>query len=275
MVPGQLAPQLVHESRLVRVECRHGDPQDQRRGVLGSVLRDCEQELGDHGSRVVVQAPEEAEVEEREPSILGEEDVAAVWVGVVDALARHLVYVRPEELPGEELCALRLEPVVGAELLAVNPLQDEHVLCHVRTDDCGHDQVVVLLDEPCDQLGVRRLLLEVELGAEVGLDLVRESLQLKEPRSVGALLGKTRGRAQQVEVLVDLLRGCPGRRTLTTTSRPSFRSAEWIWAIEAAASGSGSILANTFSPRAAWIAGSISENGTGGTSSVSFVSSSM
>jgi len=32
----------------------------------------------------------------------------------------------------------------------------------------------------------------------------------------------------------------PGRLTLTTTSRPSFSSARWIWAIDAVAIGSGS-----------------------------------
>src|SRR5215211_1853996 len=37
----------------------------------------------------------------------------------------------------------------------------------------------------------------------------------------------------------------PGRRTLTTTSRPSWRRALWICAIEAAASGSGSIRTKT------------------------------
>jgi hypothetical protein len=52
-------------------------------------------------------------------------------------------------------------------------------------------------------------------------------------------------------------------------------SAAWICAIDAAASGSGSMEAKTSSPRSRRIVGSISANGTGGTSSVSFESSSM
>ena len=70
-----------------------------------------------------------------------------------------------------------------------------------------------------------RLFDEVELGAEVHLELVGERAQLQQLRRLGPLLeeldrrsGRARGRASTSSTI-------PGRRTLTTTSRPSARSA--------------------------------------------------
>ena len=61
------------------------------------------------------------------------------------------------------------------------------------------------MGERPDQLGVAGLLLEVELGPQVGLELVGERLDLHELRRFGVAVEQTRRRTQQVEILLDLL----------------------------------------------------------------------
>ena len=161
----ELAAQLVHEAGLVGVERRPREPQDQTGSVLGPILGERDQKLRDHGARVVVEPAEEAEVEQGEPPVLGQEDVAAVRVGVVDAFTRNLVDIRAEELSRKRLGSFLLETVPGAELLALDPLDDEDLLGHIGPHDSRHDQVLVAIDEPTDQLGVRSLLAKIELGA--------------------------------------------------------------------------------------------------------------
>ena len=56
----------------------------------------------------------------------GEQDVAAVRVGVVDAVHRDLLDVGAEELAREHRGPLGLEAVVGDDPLAVDPLLHEH-----------------------------------------------------------------------------------------------------------------------------------------------------
>ena len=70
---------------------------------------------------------------------------------------------------------------------------------------CGTTMPVVLLDEPRDQLGVVRLLDEVELAAQVHLELVGERLDLKQLRRLRAPCQELRRRAQHREVELDLL----------------------------------------------------------------------
>jgi len=67
----------------------------------------------------------------------------------------------------------------------------------------------------------------------------------------------------------------PGRRTLTITSRPFASNAVWIWAIDAVASGSGSMRTKTSGGSSSAITWRICSKGTGGTSSTSLPSSSM
>jgi hypothetical protein len=62
---------------------------------------------------------------------------------------------------------------------------------------------------------------------------------------------------------------------LTITSRPLLSSAGWTCAIDAVASGSGSMLAKTSAGSSSAIRRRICSNGTGGTWSTSFSSSSM
>jgi len=62
---------------------------------------------------------------------------------------------------------------------------------------------------------------------------------------------------------------------LTTTSLPFRISARCTCAIEAEASGAGSIRVKSCRPMSCAIAGSIAENGSGGALSVRFASSSM
>jgi len=128
-----------------------------------------------------------------------------VRIGVVEALARDLVDVRAEELAGELGGAFRLEPVAGGDLLALDVLEHQHLLGHVRVDHLRHDQVVVVLEQAGDQLRVVRLLAEVELAADVRLELLGQRRELEQARRVRLPLGEAGRRPHQVEVDVDLL----------------------------------------------------------------------
>ena len=126
-------------------------------------------------------------------------------VGVVHALDRDLVDVGAKELPRELRGPLGRQAVVGADLRTVDPLQHHRLLGHVRPDHLRHDQALVLADEARDQLGVVRLLEEVELRAQVHLELVGERLELEQLRRLGAPLEETRRRADDGKVEVDPL----------------------------------------------------------------------
>ena len=190
VVAGELPPQLVLEARLVGVERRQREAEDQVGDVVGAVLREREQEQPERPPRVVVEPAEQAEVEQAEPPVGREQDVPAVRIGVVDAVHRDLLHVGAEELPGEHLRPLGLEAVLCRHLHALDPLLDEDALGHVRVDHIRHDEVLVLRDELRDQLGAVRLLDEVELGAEMGLELLCERLHLDEPGRLGVTLGE-------------------------------------------------------------------------------------
>ena len=82
--------------------------------------------------RVVVEAAEQAEVEEREPAVGREEDVPRVRVGVVHAFDDDLEDVRAEELARELACDFRRECVPRLDLLALDVLEHEH-----RSVTCG------------------------------------------------------------------------------------------------------------------------------------------
>ena len=69
VVARQLPAQLVDEARLVGVERREREAEDQVGDVLGAVLRDGEQQQREAAARVVVEAAEQAEVEQREPAV--------------------------------------------------------------------------------------------------------------------------------------------------------------------------------------------------------------
>jgi hypothetical protein len=104
-----------------------------------------------------------------------------VRVGVVDAVHRDLLDVGAEQLPREPLRILLRQRVGLGDLLAVDPLEHEHALGHVWVDHLGHDEVLVLGHEPRDQLRAVRLLDEVELVAEMRLELLGQRLELEEP----------------------------------------------------------------------------------------------
>ena len=205
MVARELAAQLLHEAGLVRAEGDARKSEDQVGDVVGTILRDGEQQQRQIATGVVVETAEQTEVDERQPPVGRQEHVAAMWVGVVHALHRHLVYVRAEELPRELVCPLRSEPVVGVDLSTVDPLEHEHLFRHVRPDHGGHDELLVLGQEAGDELRVVRLLDEVELRPQVHLELVGERAGLQQLRALGALLEQLRRRAHEREVEVDLL----------------------------------------------------------------------
>jgi len=128
-----------------------------------------------------------------------------VRVGVVEPLDRHLAHVRAEELAGEVLRPLRLQTVVGVDLRAVDLLEDEHLLPDERVNHLRHDEVVGVGEHRGDQLGIVRLLAEVELAAEVHFQLLRQRGELKEARGLGPALDERRLPSEQVEVDLHLL----------------------------------------------------------------------
>ncbi len=206
MIPRQLSPQLVDEPRVVRVEGRQRQPEDQVGDVVGPPLREREQEQRERPPGVLVDPAEQAEVEQGEPPVLRQEHVAPVGIGVVDALHRHLADVGAEERPGEEACAFGLQPVVRLDLAPVDPLQHEDPFADMRADHLRDHELLVVGDQPRDELRVARLLGEVELSPQVHLELVGQRLGLQQPRPLRATLEHPRGRPEEVEVESDLLR---------------------------------------------------------------------
>ena len=107
VVARQLAAELVHEGRLVRARVVSESPRIRSATSSARFCAIASSSSAERAPRVVVEAPEQAEVEQREPPVGREQDVPAVRVGVVDALDRHLADVRAEELARELGGALR------------------------------------------------------------------------------------------------------------------------------------------------------------------------
>ena len=205
VVAGQLAPDVLQEAGLVGAEARVREPEDQVGHVVGAVLRHREQQQGQAAPRVVVEASEQSEVDEREAAVGGEQHVPAVRVRVVDAVDRDLVDVRFEELARELMCPLGGEAVIAFDLAPLDALEHEHLLADERPDHLGDDEILVLGEHAGDHVGVVRLLDEVELAAEMRLELVGERVRLQELRTLGPPLEQRRGLAHQREVELDLL----------------------------------------------------------------------
>ena len=85
--------------------------------------------------------------------------------------------MKPGELADEQVREQELS-------FRMQQLQDERPLGHVGVDHARDDETVERLDEPAHELGVVRLLEEVELRAEMQLELLRELFKLHPlPRS--------------------------------------------------------------------------------------------
>jgi hypothetical protein len=83
------------------------------------------------------------------------------------------------------------------------------------------DQVLVVADDPTEELGIARLLLEVELRPQMGLELVDERLDLEEPR--GTRTGP-RPAATRSGAAPSRRRPAPPRRGGGPSRRPRARS---------------------------------------------------
>ena len=274
VVARQLPPQLVDEARLVRLEGRQREREQQGRHVLGAVVREREQQQGEGRPRLLVEAAQEPEVEQGQAAVLSQEHVPAMRVGVVNAGEGDLPDVGAEEVAGKALGPFMRKPVPRDDLLAVDPLQDEHALGHVRPDHLRHDQILEVLEETGDQLGVARLLDEVELCAQVGVELVGQCSELEQLRGLGVLFEQTNRRADHVEVELDLLDD-PGAANLDDYV-PSVLEQRLV---DLRDRGCGQRLGlepgDASAPRSSRTIRSTSENGKGGTSSTSLPSSSM
>jgi hypothetical protein len=84
-------------------------------------------------------------------------------VGVVEAFRRDLTDVVAKELTRKPGGVLGLEPMIRPDLAPLDVLEDEHLFGDVGPDDLGDGEVRVIADDPSDQLGVVRFLVEVEL----------------------------------------------------------------------------------------------------------------
>src|SRR5205085_1587260 len=83
LVTRKLAAQVVYEPGLVGLRRRQRERDDQVRDVVRAVLRDRKEEEREGGTRIVVQPPDQAEVEQRQPAVGRQEDVSAMRVRVV------------------------------------------------------------------------------------------------------------------------------------------------------------------------------------------------
>ena len=172
-------PHVVDEARLVGVDARQGQRDDQVGGIVGAVLRNGKQQERETTPRVLVETPQKSKVEQREAPIFRQEDVSLVRIRVVDAFDHDLEHVGAEELACELARKLGGETVYLVDLAAIDPLEHEHPLCDVWPDDLGDLQLVVAGDELGDELRVVRLLDEVEFLTEMHLELVGERLPLE------------------------------------------------------------------------------------------------
>jgi hypothetical protein len=145
-----------------------------------------------------------------------------VRVGVVEALGRDLADVGAEELAGQRPRLLGLDVHVRLDLHAVEPLEHEHVLAHVRMDHPGYVQELEVGDQAGDQLRVVRFLDEVQLGAKVGLELVGESTELEQSCRLRVAFDELGRAPEELEVEGDLLDDARSP-DLTTTSRRTRR----------------------------------------------------
>ena len=205
MVARQLPPELVHERSLVRLQRRQRQADDEARDVVGPVARDRQQEQRQRRPRLVVEPVEQAEIEQREPAVLGQQHVARMRIGVVDAVDRHLPDVGAEEVAREPASLVLREPVSPADLLAVDPLEDEDALRDVRPDHLRDEERRKVGDRGADELGVVRLSGQVELPAQVHLEFAGQRLELEELRLLGVAVQEPDRGAHQVEIDVDLL----------------------------------------------------------------------
>ena len=163
----------MDEARLVGVESREREPQDEFRNVLGTVLRYREEEQFESPAGVVVEPAEQAEIEQREPTVGCQQHVPSMRIGVVDALGGHLPNVEAKQNARELAGAVRIEPMCRRHLLAPDQLQHENAFRDIGANHRRDDEVSIVGGERRDQLRVVGLLFEVELGAEVHLELVR------------------------------------------------------------------------------------------------------
>jgi hypothetical protein len=143
---GKLAADVLHEAGLVGAGRGEREREHELRDVVGPVLGQREQEESETGPRVLVEPAEQPEVEKREPSVLGQQHVSVMRVGVVDALDHDLEDVGAEELAREEGSPFRLEPVARLDLVTRDQLEDERALGDVGSDHAWYD-------EPVERLG--------------------------------------------------------------------------------------------------------------------------
>jgi len=85
VVAGELPADFVEEAGHVRVAGHQREREEQIRDVVGAVVRQREQEETEPPTDVVGEPADEAEIEQREPPVVGDEHVAAMRIGVVDA----------------------------------------------------------------------------------------------------------------------------------------------------------------------------------------------
>ena len=181
-----------------------------------------------------------AEVEQGQPAVVGEQQVARVRVGVQEAVVQHQPQVAAEQLlhhrPGVHVEQAE-RPDVG-DLAALDALHGEHPRGGVVEDRLGHHEQVVVLGQVAELQQVAR---------------PRGGSPARRPASGGTARAAARSRTagrRRCACRRDRRAGpaspcrhattsrASGRWTLTTTSRPLRRVARWTWPREAAASGS-------------------------------------
>ncbi len=143
------------------------------------------------------------------------------------------------------------------DLHSVDSLEHEHALGDVRPDHLGHDELLVLLDEPPDHLRVVGFLDEVELVPQVRFQLFGERLELEQLRRLRVALEQLRRRAEHLEVELDLLDD-PGPAHLDDDATTRLQQGCMDLGDRRGGERLGSISANGSSPRSSAITGSIS-----------------
>ena len=172
-----------------------------------------------HAPFRIAERPDAAEVEQAEPAVGHEEEVAGVQIGVVHAAGEEQPVPGADDQAAEVVAQL-LRRVAGQEFLDVNaaqPFHRQHAARRVFLVDARHDDPVVLAEERAGlalefgllfivRFSLKHALQIFELGLEV-FPVLRDAERQQEREQVAEVGTDARGDARVLDLDGDLLAG--------------------------------------------------------------------
>ena len=180
-------------------------PRQHQRSLLAVTVADRQQEFDDlvlHPRRHV---RDHAQVDEREPPVVGEDQVARVRIGV-----QHTVIEDHSEVGAEQLLDDRPRidvhqperPDVG-DLLALDPLHRQHARRREVHDRVGHHEQVIVLGQLAEGQQVAGLASVVQLPDQRPAELPKQRREPIPPTEIGALVRHLGQAGEHLHVALD------------------------------------------------------------------------